>query len=150
MSSTLLVKRGGVVPKSSFPALGQLLPSLGSLSSLRAPRFRVLVVRPLACATGTTTFDSPSLTPASQVLRGPCADSDTDSESPFVHGPCPRLKPLLGFFLQNGGDGKGGLLLVVTARHVVFPRSDNKLYERKFESQSRHAIIVLDNLDFNR
>ena len=88
--------------------------------------------------------------PASQALRGPCADSDTDSESPFVHGPCPRLKPLLGSFLQNGGDGKVGLLLVVTARHVVFPRSDNKLYERKVESQPRHAIIVLDNLGFNR
>jgi hypothetical protein len=47
----------------------------------------------------------------------------------------PWIEVTAGFFLNNGGDGEG-LLLVVTVRHVVFPRSDNKLYERKFESQT--------------
>ena len=65
---------------------------------------------------------------------------------------CARSTPWIegtgGFFLDNGGDGKG--LLLVTCRHVVFPRSDNKLYERKFDSQPRHDVLVLSKASFDR
>ena len=59
----------------------------------------------------------------------------------------PWVEGTAGFFLHNGGDGR---LLLATARHVVFPRSDNNLYERKFQSQPRHDILVLSEASFQQ
>jgi hypothetical protein len=65
---------------------------------------------------------------------------------------CARLTPwtegTAGFFLDEGGDGKR--LLLATARHVVLPQSENKLYECKPESQDRHDVLVLSEASFQQ
>jgi hypothetical protein len=54
-----------------------------------------------------------------------------------------------GFFIEvNNGNGKS--LFLVTARHVVFPRSDNRLFERRSESQPRHDILLLSESSFRQ
>jgi hypothetical protein len=53
-----------------------------------------------------------------------------------------------GFFLEEGGDSKR--LLLVTARHVVFPQADNNLFERKSESQPRHNVLMLSEASFQQ
>jgi len=55
-----------------------------------------------------------------------------------------------GFFLGvDDGNGKKSLFLV-TARHVVFPQSDNSLFERKSESQPRHNVLILSESSFQQ
>ncbi|KAH9017750.1 hypothetical protein EDB83DRAFT_2298802 [Lactarius deliciosus] len=50
-----------------------------------------------------------------------------------------------GFFLSEGSGSKR--LLLVTARHVVFPldKDNNKLFERKSESERRHDILMFSD-----
>jgi hypothetical protein len=60
----------------------------------------------------------------------------------------PNIEGTAGFFLNKGGKSKG--LLLATARHVVFPRSDNKLYERKFNSQPPHEVLLLCQESFHQ
>jgi hypothetical protein len=52
-------------------------------------------------------------------------------------------------FLQID-DPDGKKLFLVTARHVVFPRSDNSLFERKSDSQPRRDVHVVSELWFQR
>ena len=62
----------------------------------------------------------------------------------------PWVEGTAGFFLDKGGDGKG--LLLATARHVLFPESDNNIYERKSEGQPHcdHDVLVLSKASFQR
>ncbi|TFY73127.1 hypothetical protein EWM64_g10885 [Hericium alpestre] len=50
-----------------------------------------------------------------------------------------------GFFLDEGKR-----LLLATARHVVFPQTDNNLFEHKSESQRRHNVLVLSEASFQQ
>ena len=54
-----------------------------------------------------------------------------------------------GFFLNEGSDSKR--LLLVTARHVVFPPNEenNGLFEHKSDSQ-RHNVLVLSDASFKK
>ncbi|KAI0290308.1 hypothetical protein BC826DRAFT_1106543 [Russula brevipes] len=54
-----------------------------------------------------------------------------------------------GLFLQVD-DPDGKKLFLVTARHVVFPRSDNSLFERKSDRQPRRDVHVVSVLWFRR
>lgn len=55
-----------------------------------------------------------------------------------------------GFFITEGGNTKR--LLLVTARHVVFPpdRNDNKRFEHKNDSQNRHNVTLFGDDAFNK
>ncbi|KAI0267791.1 hypothetical protein BC834DRAFT_968701 [Gloeopeniophorella convolvens] len=54
-----------------------------------------------------------------------------------------------GLFISEGGDGKR--LLLVTARHVVFPPNNgNNLFERTSDSQRLHDVIVLSDASFKQ
>jgi hypothetical protein len=68
---------------------------------------------------------------------------------------CSQLSPWAegtgGFFLEvDDGNGKKSLFLV-TARHVVFPQSDNSLFdERRSKSQPRHNVLLLSESSFQQ
>ncbi|KAH8981224.1 hypothetical protein EDB86DRAFT_447202 [Lactarius hatsudake] len=55
-----------------------------------------------------------------------------------------------GFFLSEGSGSKR--LLLVTARHVVFPldKDKNKLFERKSSSERRHDIVMFSDESFKQ
>ena len=53
-----------------------------------------------------------------------------------------------GFFLDEGGDSKR--LLLVTARHVVLPESDNAPYDYKSASQPRRDVLLFSQKSFDR
>lgn len=65
---------------------------------------------------------------------------------------CAELAPWAegtsGFFLEEGGDGKR--LLLVTARHAVFPESDNEPFEHEFPTQKRHNVLVFSETSFQQ
>lgn len=64
--------------------------------------------------------------------------------------PTPWAEGTGGFFLEvDDGNGKKSLFLV-TARHVVFPQSDNSLFERRSESQPRHNVLLLSESSFQQ
>ncbi|KAK0218117.1 hypothetical protein IW262DRAFT_1117502 [Armillaria fumosa] len=54
-----------------------------------------------------------------------------------------------GFFITEGGDTKR--LLLVTARHVLFPpdTNQNKHFERKNSSEPRHDVMLFGDTAFN-
>ncbi|KAK0218127.1 hypothetical protein IW262DRAFT_1483789 [Armillaria fumosa] len=52
-----------------------------------------------------------------------------------------------GFFIIEGGDTKR--LLLVTARHVLFPTNQNKHFERKNTDEPRHDITLFGDAAFN-
>ncbi|EJD02803.1 uncharacterized protein FOMMEDRAFT_156149 [Fomitiporia mediterranea MF3/22] len=54
-----------------------------------------------------------------------------------------------GFFIAEGDNKR---LLLVTARHVVFPpdKSKNKLFEHKDDSQPRHNVTLFGDAAFER
>jgi len=56
-----------------------------------------------------------------------------------------RAEGTAGFFLAVPGVNK---LFLVTARHVLFPWSDNKPFECTDESQARHNVLVLSESSF--
>ena len=67
---------------------------------------------------------------------------------------CAKLTPWAegtgSFFLEvDDGNGKKSLFLV-TARHVVFPQSDNRHFEHMSESQPRHNVLLLSESSFQR
>ncbi|KAH9051592.1 hypothetical protein EDB83DRAFT_2226108 [Lactarius deliciosus] len=55
-----------------------------------------------------------------------------------------------GFFLSEGSGSKR--LLLVTVRHVVFPldKDNNKLFERKSDSERRHDILMFSDESFKQ
>jgi len=79
-----------------------------------------------------------------------------DARMPFTNALsipiCAELTPWAegtsGFFLEEGGDGKR--LLLVTTRHVVFPRSNNEPFEHKSASQKRHNVLILIETSFQQ
>jgi hypothetical protein len=52
-----------------------------------------------------------------------------------------------GFFLEVDDPQK---LFLVTARHVVFPQSDNDLFERTSENQPRHNVLVFSEASLQK
>jgi len=67
---------------------------------------------------------------------------------------CAELTPWAegtgGFFLQvDDNNGKKNLFLV-TARHVVFPQSDNSLFECRSENQPRRNVLLMSELSFQK
>ncbi|KAG8733123.1 hypothetical protein FRC10_000413 [Ceratobasidium sp. 414] len=62
----------------------------------------------------------------------------------------PWVEGTSGFFITEGGNTKR--LLLVTARHVVFPpsESENKLFEYKNASQRRDTVTLFGDAAFNR
>ena len=53
-----------------------------------------------------------------------------------------------GFFLGEGGESER--LLLVTARHVVLPESDNAPYECKLEGQPRCDVLIFSDSSFEQ
>ncbi|KAH9047194.1 hypothetical protein EDB84DRAFT_524333 [Lactarius hengduanensis] len=55
-----------------------------------------------------------------------------------------------GFFLSEGSGSKR--LLLVTARHVVFPldKDNDNLFERKSDSERRHDILIFSDESFKQ
>jgi len=52
-----------------------------------------------------------------------------------------------GFYLSTGGDDKN--IYLVTARHVVLPKDDNKEYKCNNNSKVREEMIILGTCSFN-
>ena len=59
----------------------------------------------------------------------------------------PWAEGTAGFFLAVPGVNK---LFLVTARHVLFPRSKNEPFECTDESQARYNVLVLSETSFQR
>ncbi|KAF8970307.1 hypothetical protein BDZ97DRAFT_1753925 [Flammula alnicola] len=57
----------------------------------------------------------------------------------------PWAEGTAGFFIAVPGVDK---LFLVTARHVLFPRAENKHFERTNESQPRRNVLVLSETSF--
>ncbi|KAF8958833.1 hypothetical protein BDZ97DRAFT_1840183 [Flammula alnicola] len=57
----------------------------------------------------------------------------------------PWAEGTAGFFIAVPGVDK---LFLVTARHVLFPRAENKHFERTSESQPRRNVLVLSEASF--
>ena len=68
--------------------------------------------------------------------------------TPICAQPTPWAEGTAGFFLNEGGEGKR--LLLITARHVVLPTSDNTTYECNSESQRRHDIVIFSDSSFKQ
>ncbi|EJD02802.1 uncharacterized protein FOMMEDRAFT_167951 [Fomitiporia mediterranea MF3/22] len=76
--------------------------------------------------------------------------------STYHHSRSPHLVPFTpwaegtgGFFIAEGDNKR---LLLVTARHVVFPpdKSKNRLFEHKDDSQPRHNVTLFGDAAFER
>ncbi|KAJ7226228.1 hypothetical protein C8J57DRAFT_1093524, partial [Mycena rebaudengoi] len=52
-----------------------------------------------------------------------------------------------GFFITEGGNTER--LLLVTARHVIFP-DENKHFERKYDSQRRYNVRLFGDVAFKK
>jgi hypothetical protein len=59
----------------------------------------------------------------------------------------PRAEGTAGFFLTVTGVNKN---FVVTARHILFPRSDSTSFEHTNESQARRDVLLLSESSFQR
>lgn len=68
--------------------------------------------------------------------------------SPICAQSTPWAEGTGGFFIGEGGNAER--LLLVTARHVVFPPNvcDNKHFERKNNSQARHNVTLFGDAAF--
>ncbi|KAK0214044.1 hypothetical protein IW262DRAFT_1408250 [Armillaria fumosa] len=67
---------------------------------------------------------------------------------PIAAQATPNIEGTGGFFLTGGGDSKK--LLLVTARHVVFPtnKGPNSKFERKSGSQPRVNVLLLGDTSY--
>jgi hypothetical protein len=72
---------------------------------------------------------------------GPQLFRPTDDTTPWAGGTA-------NSFLDEGSDSKR--LLLGTVRHVVLPKFENKLNERKSESQCRHEVLVFSEESFQQ
>jgi len=91
-------------------------------------------------------------------LLGPTDDLDptADVREPFTPTlgipicaqSTPTKEGSSGFFLNEGGDRNR--LLLVTARHVVFPLTENNCFEHRSNSQPYHKVLILSPITFRQ
>ena len=89
------------------------------------------------------TFDSDATVDVREALTATLGITICAQSTPWAEGTG-------GFFLSEGGNGKR--LLLVTARHVVFPpnKQNNELFEHKSDSQRRRDVLVLSDVSFQQ